>query len=54
MTVAVTAFKVRLVVGRTVVHVLIVAVCCVEPTLAGIAVVRHFVEELFEEWDTLF
>jgi hypothetical protein len=45
-TVAVTAFEIRLVVGRTVVHVLIVAVCSVEPTLAGITVVRHLDEEL--------
>jgi hypothetical protein len=46
MTVAVTALEIRLIVGRTVVHVLIVAVCSVEPTLAGITVVRHLVEEL--------
>jgi len=46
MTVAVTALEIRLVVSRTVVHVLIVAVCSVEPTLAGITVVRHVDEEL--------
>jgi hypothetical protein len=46
MAVAVTALEIRLVVGRTVVHVLIVTVCSVEPTLAGITVVRHLDEEL--------
>jgi hypothetical protein len=55
MTVAVTAFEFLFVVGRTVVHVLIVAVGSVEPTLAGITVVRHFDEELsWGGWDTLF
>ena len=50
-TVAVTAFEIRLVVGRTVVHVLIVAVCSVEPTLARITVVRHLDEEL--SWENV-
>jgi hypothetical protein len=46
MTVAVTAFEILFVVGGTVVYVLIVAVGSVEPTLAGITVVRHLDEEL--------
>ena len=41
--VTIGAFEiVILVMGRTVVHVLIVAVCSIEPPLAWIAVVRHF------------